>query len=98
MMNTGTKTIRRIVNWFAVVARDSASRGLRRKLIDIYWNLYVEDLKRAKAIGFVAEKVFEFAGQLVLTGLGSRYRETRGRQIDVILVLRLGVFAGCREI
>src|SRR5262245_1433626 len=87
MMNTGTNTMRRMVSWFAVVARDSARRGLRRRLIDIYGNLDVKHLERTKAIGLVAEEVFQFAGDFIFAGLACAHWKFDARKYDVVLIL-----------
>src|SRR3954468_14258077 len=99
-MNTGTKTMRMIVSWFAVVASDSASRGLRRlgRLVDIYRNLYVQDLKRAKSISLRAEKILQLTGDLVFAGFQGTDWNLDRRKIDIILVLCLGIVWRCRQV
>src|SRR5438552_14499248 len=95
MMNTGTKTIRSIVNWFAVVAKERA--GLRR-LVDIYGDLNVEDLKGAKAIGLRAEEVLEFAGNFVFARLRCCDGYFERWQIDVVLILCFRIVRRRREV
>src|SRR5262245_7022316 len=98
MMNNGTKTIRRIVSWFAVVARDRVSRGLRRRLVDIYRNLYIQNLERAKPVSLAAEEILEFAWDLVLACLRRTDRKFDGGQIDEILIFRFRILAISRQV
>src|SRR5262245_6083780 len=96
MMNTGTKTMRSMVSWLAVVrtaVRYGSTRvDIRKSLLNDDRNLYIEDLSGAKAVRFRTEEICQLPRNVILSGLRRSDRHFDQGQIDVILVLGFWIF------